>query len=761
MIVPTRVALAAAFCAAAASGATARAQEKTLTLEQTTGPGRVNFGGVPPQVRFTPAGDALEIRRDGKTIWRDLKTGAERPAPDDAANPAPAPAATPARGTAAGGRASAAALAIDPKEAECVAALAKLAGFDEASARRVVSGRVGASSDGAAQLFESDGDLFFFRSGRERALRLTFTPQLEREAMLSPDGRFASFVRDHDLFLVETDGGRERAVTSDGGPEKLNGILDWVYQEEVYGRGNWNAHWWSPDSRHLAFLSLAQTGVPHHPIVDQAPPEPELEDTRYPKPGDPNPKVALASVRVRDAKVTWVDLSKYEHDDPLVVRVGFTPDGSRLVFQVQDREQTWLDLDFADAETGKVETLFRESSATWVNVLDEPRWLADGGFLWLSERSGTRHLYRFDAKGKLLQQVTDGPWEVRAVTDVDEPHGRVFFTASRDGAIGPNLYRVNLDGGGLTRITQGRGSHSVEWNKERSHLLDRVSSLSSPPEVRLCDADGNVLEVVAKTEIPALKEYRFSAPELLTIPTRDGFPMDAVILKPVPFDPKQKYPVWLPTYSGPDAPSVSDRWSGDPWLQFLAQHGIAVLQVNNRTSSQKGHACVSKCWQQLGVQELADLEDALAWLGQTQPWADTSRVGITGWSYGGFMTAFALTHSKAFKVGIAGAGVYDWRLYDSIYTERYMRTPQHDPDGYAKTSVIDAAKDLSGYLVLAHGAIDDNVHLQNTVQLALALQKADREFEMMLYPRSRHGIASPEQNLNFRRLTWKTIRERL
>ena len=762
MIDRSRVALVAALAAAAAVGAAARGQEKTLTLEQTIGPARVNFGGVPPQVHFTPSGDALEIKRDGKTIVRDLKTGVERPAAADD-EPAPVRDAPARRRDAAVPReaATAAGAPGDARVAEAVAALARLPGFDEAAAKRLSAGRIGASGDGAAQLFEADGDLYFFRSGRERALRLPFPPQREREAALSADGRFASFVRDNDLFLVETEGGRERAVTSDGGPEKLNGILDWVYQEEVYGRGKWNAHWWSPDSRHLAFLSLAEAGVPHHPIVDQAPLEPELEDTRYPKPGDPNPKVALAVVRVRDAKVTAVDLAKYAGAEPLVVRVGFTPDGARLVFQVQDREQSWLDLDVADPETGKVETLFRESGASWVDVLDEPRWLADGGFLWLSERSGWKHLYRYDAKGTLLQQLTDGPWEVRAVTEVDEARGRVLFTASKDGAIGANLYRVNLDGSGFTRLTQGRGSHAVEWSSSRAHFLDRVSSLSSPTEVRLCDGDGKVLEVVARSDVPALKEYRFSAPELLTIPARDGFPMDAVLWKPVPFDEKQRYPVWLPTYSGPDAPTAADRWNGDPWLQFLAEHGIAVLQVNNRTSSQKGHATVSKCWQQLGVQELADLEDALQWLGQTQPWADTSRVGITGWSYGGFMTAFALTHSKAFKVGIAGAGVYDWRLYDSIYTERYMRTPQHDAEGYAKTSVVEAAPNLSGYLVLAHGAIDDNVHLQNTVQLALALQKADREFEMMLYPRSRHGIASAEQNLSFRRLTWKTIRERL
>jgi dipeptidyl-peptidase-4 len=325
-----------------------------------------------------------------------------------------------------------------------------------------------------------------------------------------------------------------------------------------------------------------------------------------------------------------------------------------------------------------------------------------------------------------------------------------------------NVYRVNFDGSGLVRLTQGGGSHAVEANGDWSAFLDRVSSVAFPPEVRLCAGeDGKVLEVLGKAEVKAIADYGYSAPELLQIPARDGYLMDATLVKPATIEPGKRYAVWLPTYSGPDAPSVGDRWNGDPWTQFLAQQGYAVFQVNNRTSSQKGLAYVSKCYQQFGVQELADLEDALQWLAKSYPWVDPARVGIAGWSYGGFMTAFALTHSTAFKLGVAGAGVYDWRLYDSIYTERYMRTPEHDADGYAKSSCIEAAKELSGYLVLAHGTMDDNVHFQNTVQLAMALQKADKDFETMIYPRSRHGLGSFEQNWHFRKLTWKAIRERL
>ncbi len=716
--------------------------KQRLTLEQTMGAGRVSFTATPPAVRFASDGIHLERQQDGKTIWTDARSKAQR-------EPAPADAAV--------GAANAA------REQALLAALSALPGYDEAAAKRLAGNRRGASGDGAAQLFAGDSDLYFFREGASKALRLTDGPEAEENARLSADGRFASFVRANDLWLVETDSGRERRVTKDGGAEKLNGKLDWVYQEEIYGRGNFQATWWSPSSRHVAFLALDQSDVPHHPIVDHIPNRAELEDTRYPKAGDPNPTVAHGIARARDAKVTWVDLSKYSKDEPLVVRVGWSPAGKRLIFQVQDREQRWLELLAADPENGKPTLLLREESASFVNVLEEPRWLSDGSFLWHSEATGYRHVYRHAADGKRLGAVTSGDWEVRSVTAVDEAKQRLWFTASKDSSIGVNLYRVQFDGSGLVRLTDGRGSHAVEWNGDQSLFLDRVSSLALPPEVRLCDGEnGAVLEVVSRAEVKALAEYDYSTPELLQIPAADGFLMDATLVKPLPFDPAKKYPVWLPTYAGPDAPSVFDRWNGDAWTQFLVQQGYAVLQVNNRTSSQKGHRHLANCWQQLGVSELADLEAALGWLGANVPWLDTARVGITGWSYGGFMAAYALTHSKAFKLGVAGAGVYDWRLYDSIYTERYMRTPQNNPDGYARTSCIEAAKELAGYLVLAHGTLDDNVHVQNTVQLAGALQKAgiDR-FEVMIYPSSRHGLGSVEQNNHYRRLTWKAIRERL
>ena len=587
-----------------------------------------------------------------------------------------------------------------------------------------------------------------------------------REVQPSPDAKRTAFVRDHNLQVYEAATKETWAVTSDGAPTIRNGILDWVYQEEVYGRGNFRGHWWSPDSRKVAFLRLDETAVKDFTVIDHVPAPLDKDKTvkveveKYPKAGDPNPTCRLAIAHADARRVVWADLGAFPAD-LLVVRVGWTPDARQLVCQIQDRIQTWLDLCYVDPESGKVQRILHEESPTWVNVLEEPRWLADGTFLWVSERTGYKHLYHHAADGKLLHAVTAGEWEFRSIERLDEANGIVWFHGGKDSAIANNLYRVRLDGSDLTRITKGDGSHQVEWNGDATLLLDTVSSVATPPVIRLCRADGTLVRELGASQEHDLQARGFSRPELLELKARDGFGLDAVLIRPVPLDTSARYALWIETYSGPDAPSVSNSFRASAWAQFLAQQGIASLQVNVRTASQKGRAIIGKLYKNFGAQELADLEDAIADLARRHPWIDTDRVGITGWSYGGFMTAYALTHSKAFRLGIAGAGVYDWRLYDTIYTERYMSTPELNPEGYRQSSCLEAAKDLHGHLVLLHGTMDDNVHLQNCMRMVYELQKADKDFELMLYPRSRHGVGSAAQNWQMRKLIWKQIETHL
>ncbi|MCC6673247.1 MAG: S9 family peptidase [Planctomycetes bacterium] len=586
-----------------------------------------------------------------------------------------------------------------------------------------------------------------------------------REAAASPDGKWVAFELENNLVVRDSASGKEWEVTTDGSPLLLHGRLDWVYQEEVYGRGKFRAFWWSPDSARIAFLSLDQTGVKDFAVVDHLPAALDKDKTvrvlteKYPKAGDPNPKARLTVADLAGQATVPMDLSGYD-SEVLLVRVGWAPDGKRVLVQVQDRIQTWLDLVAVDAATGKVTRLFRETSPTWVNVLEEPRWLADGTFLWLSERTGFKHVYHYAADGSLLKQVTEGEWAVDEILRVDEQARLLWFTGTRDGAANQNAYRVKLDGSGLTRLTQGDGWHQVTLNGNGTFFLDRWSAAGTPPAVRLCKDDGSVVKVLAETKVAALDRYEYSPKEMLKIPARDGVELDAALIKPAGFDPGRKYPIWFETYAGPGAPSVANRWSGDAWSQFLAQQGYLVFQVDNRTASRRGHKHVGELYKNFGASELRDIEDALEWLCRN-PWADATRVGMHGWSYGGFITAYCLVNSKRFKLGIAGAGVYDWRLYDTIYTERYMSTPELNREGYQSSSVVARAKNLHGQLVLIHGTMDDNVHLQNAMRFVYELQKAGKLFDMMFYPKMMHGPSSLEQYQHVRTYLWHCIQKYL
>jgi dipeptidyl-peptidase-4 len=438
-----------------------------------------------------------------------------------------------------------------------------------------------------------------------------------------------------------------------------------------------------------------------------------------------------------------VDTYKYQPSDLLIVRVTWTPDGSKVVYQAQNREQTFLDLNFA-GDDGKSNTILHETSKTWVGINDNPNFLKDGSFLWQSERTGWNHFYHYSPVGKLLRQVTDGRWEVSSFDGLDEAKGLLYFTATEHSPIAPQAYRVKLDGTALTRVTTGEGSHKIAISPDSKLFIDNWSDVNTPTQTRLYGVDGKLVRVVAENRVDALKEYKLGAIQLLQVKTRDGFEMEAMMIKPPDFDPQKKYPVLEFTYGGPHAPSVKNGWGGSAfmWHQMMAQKGYIIWICDNRTASGKSLESTWPVYKNFGELELRDLEDGIAWL-KSQPYIDGSRIGIWGWSYGGFMTSYALTHSQSFKMGIAGGTVSDWRNYDSIYTERYMQTPQNNPEGYWKSSPVHYAKDLHGKLLLIHGAIDDNVHVLNTIQFAYELQKAGKQFQLMLYPKSRHGVTDP------------------
>lgn len=600
----------------------------------------------------------------------------------------------------------------------------------------------------SAIILENANDLWHYNTVTGTVRRLTNNPAEEKEPDFSPDGKWVSFVRGNNLFVVDVATGRERQITRDGAEKILNGYLDWIYQEEIYGRGNFRAYWWSPDSRYITFLRLDESPVPKFVLTNDIPDNQVVENTDYPQAGDPNPLVRLAIADITRPVVTprFVNLPKYTPEDLLIARVAWTPDSKTVMFQALNREQTFLDLNAARLD-GTVTNVLKETTPAWVEVYDNPEFLKNGTAIWQSARSGWRHLYLYDNNGKLVRQLTNGDWEIRNFYGVDPANEWAYFSATKDSHIRENVYRVRIADGTIERLTRSTsGSHSASFDPTFSFFIDTWTDINTPIQQRLYRSDGTLVKVVNENPVPALRQYRLGPVEFMKVKTRDGFEMEAMMIKPPDFDPSRKYPVLQYTYAGPHAPSVADRWMGSRgmWHQMLAQKGYIIWICDNRTASGKGEQSVWPGYKNFMVLELQDIEDGVSYL-KSLPYVDGNRIGIWGWSFGGMMTSYALTHSKSFKAGIAGGTVGDWRLYDSIYTERYMLQPKNNPAGFDRTSVIKAASNLNGRLLLIHGWMDDNVHVQNTTQLVYELQKAGKQFDLMLYPTQRHGISNPAQ----------------
>ncbi len=607
------------------------------------------------------------------------------------------------------------------------------------------------------------GDLF--AAGLDgAAVRLTNTPAVEEVGVsFSSDGRWVAFIAEHNLHVVPAAGGNVRALTTGGNDDLFFGRLDWVYQEELYGRGNFQGYWWSPDGAHIALLKLDESPVQEFVLVGDHPARPPVEKTNYPKTGEPNPIVELGTIDVASGDTRWFDLSAYPADDRLVVRVTWAPDSKEVLFQVQGREQTWLDMLAGDAATGAVRKLFREDSDCWVEAGPEPEWLAGGDqFLWLSERDGCRHLYRYARSGELRGRLTEGEWQVKKVVAVDDGNTCVYVTADKDSPLQTHLYRVPLTGGEPQRITQGRGTHDVSMAPGDQTFVTTWSDAVTPPCTSLRDLQDHELRKIATSRPQMLAKYDLATPEFLQVKTRDGFPMEAMLLKPNDFDAGKRYPVVQFTYSGPHTPRVRDEWGGRDylWHQLLVQHGYVVFVCDNRSASGKGRKYAKACWRHLGQSELADLEDSVDWL-VAQAIADPARIAIWGWSYGGYQTLYNLTHSTKWKVGVAVNAVTDWRNYDTIYTERYGGLPSTNAEGYDKGSVVEAAGNLHGSLMLIAAAMDDNVHMQNSLQFLHALQEAGKDCDFMVYPRVRHGIEDLQQQLHLWARFLRFLQEKL
>jgi dipeptidyl-peptidase-4 len=604
---------------------------------------------------------------------------------------------------------------------------------------------------GRRALYVFKGDLFVLDLATSRFTRLTKTEAEEQSPGFSPDGQRLAFVRANDLYVLELDTRAETRVTSDGSETTLNGRLSWVYWEEVFGRRD-IGYWWSPDSRALAYLQTDESAVGVSAFVDFRPDSaPRLIRQRYPKAGTPNPRVRVGVAEVGRGATVWVSIN----DRPFeyVLRVKWLPDGRRVSVQTLTRDQHESGLYFASRESGAATRILTETDPGWVNIHDDLHFLADGRhFLWASERDGFYHLYRYTLDGRLVNQVTRGPWALassgggafwvrQAVVGIDEAGGWVYFTALERSPVERHLYRIKLDGSGMTRLSAEPGVHRVSMSEDARFYLDNFSDIRTLPSLTLRRPDGARQQVLAAPRPELIARFDVQYPELLTIPAADGFPMPARLLKPKDFRPDRRYPVIMYVYGGPSAPSVANSWEGGLLLDqlFLAE-GFVLLSVDNRAATG-----ISKRLENTIVKggfepETADLLDAVRWL-KTQPWVDASRVGVWGWSGGGTMTLSLMTRSKEFKAGISGAPVTDWRYYDTKWAEAIAGTPGENPESYERASLVKRAGDLHGRLLLVHGTYDDNVHPQNTQAFADALIQSGKLFEQMIYPMRKHGVS--------------------
>jgi len=605
---------------------------------------------------------------------------------------------------------------------------------------------------GSALLFQGATSLAWFDLKTQTSRGLVSGKERIADPKISPDGKYVSFVRNHNLWLVSVADGKERAFTEGGTEEVRKGELDWVYPEELEIT---TAYWWAPDSSAIAYFQMDESKVAKYPLVDFSSPTGEAEEERYPPAGGGNPIVRVFVALVGGGEAHAMDTG--ENADIYIARVNWLTDSKHIAIQRLNRPQTVLDLLICDAATGSAHAALNETDQYWINVSNDLRFLKDGKrFLWSSERSGYRHLYLYDLEGKQLAQITKGDWEVSAVDAVDEGKGLVYFTGTAKSPLERHLYRVSLDGSAISRITIHNGTHGVKMAPDASAFVDTYSDVVTPPRQDVARADGSLLRVINENKVAELADYHLSAPQFLSVKAHDGMALNAVMIKPPDFDESKKYPVLVFTYGGPHAQVVLNAWGGNTalWNQSMAQKGYIIFSLDNRGSAGRGHLFEEPIHYNLGAVELADQREGVAYL-KSLPFVDGERIGIWGWSYGGTMTLNAMFSAGGqFKAGFAGGPVTDWHFYDSIYTERYLGLLPQNENGYRASSPIDRAENLKGKLLIAHGTGDDNVHFANTLSLINELIGHGKYVEVMPLPGRGHGASDPAaRKVIFNRVT--------
>jgi len=604
-------------------------------------------------------------------------------------------------------------------------------------------------------VFRFKGEIFTFDAETGAVARQTRSDVKEANVTFAPSGETIGFTRDHDIWARNLATGEEIQVTDTGSDSLLNGVLDWVYMEELFTRGDVQGYWWSPDSRAIAYLQIDESPVKEFSIVDFSGVYNTAKQQHYPKAGAPNPIVRIGVYHFESGETQWMDVDT--SDDSYIARVYWLGDSRHVALEKLNRAQDELRLLFADAATGEVRETLNESKSTWININYMKHYYKKADkFLWASDRDGNTHLYLFKTDGTLQRQLTKGPWEVTALNDVDEKRGHVYFTALEKSFLERHLYRVGDNGKGLRRVTKREGTHSVTFSPDHKYYIDRFSNAKTPWVISVHNGEGKMLFTLHDSREADITDYELPETEFFTITSHEGLEFQCSMIRPPHFDPGEKYPVLIYTYGGPHAQVVRDMWTGSRflWHAFMAQNGYIIFSLDNRGSFGKGPAWEDPILKNMGNLELADQISGVEYL-KSLAYVDPTRIGIWGWSYGGYMTALAMFKAPGvFAAGASVAPVVDWRLYDTIYTERYMKRPEDNEEGYEDGSPVNFVDGLEGPFLLVHGSADDNVHMQNSMQLVDELIDNGKDFELMIYPGKFHGISGSNARIHlYKRLT--------
>lgn len=618
------------------------------------------------------------------------------------------------------------------------------------------------SPDGKSLLFPLGGKLFLYTldapTGKKVRELDTGGPFID--AQISPKGGFVSYVQSQNLWVIDLASGKRRALTTDGAGAIHNAEAEFVAQEEM---GRNKGYWWAANDSLIAYERYDETHVPIIKRSEVYADRTEVIEQRYPAAGKTNVSVKLGLVAATGGETRWIDLG--EETDVYLARVDWLPDSRHLSYQLEQRNQQRLDLQRVDVQSLEQKTLLTELSKTWVDLNSDLRFLDDGTFVWASERSGYLHLYRYAGDGKLMHPISSGDWNIDKLLGVDQRNGQVYVQSNRDYVPDAQIYALKLDGSNAStpqRISKEDGTHLATFAEDASFYLDSFSDPETPPQVSLRKTDGSLIEWIERNTLDdthPFAAYRSAQPkpEFGTLKAADGQDLYYRLYKPANFDPAKRYPVFIFYYGGPTVQKVVRAWAGGGaggggqqthFLEYMAQQGYVVFTLDNRGTSRRGRTFSDVIFHQLGNAEVQDQLVGIDWL-QQQPWVDGKRIGVFGWSYGGYMTTMLLAKaSDRVAAGISVAPVTDWTLYDTHYTERYLGDPKANASGYIRSAPFAWLDGMSSRLFLIHGMADDNVLFSNSTTLMTALQKRGIQFDLMTYPGAKHGLTGEGERLH-------------